>query len=59
LRENGLHATYSIGEIKEQMLQADKPKILESAHIIIRINKHYSNIIYDVPHVRYNMGLAH
>ena len=49
-RENGLQATCSIGEIIEQNLQADKQKISRSAHIIIRINKHYSHIIHDVPH---------
>jgi hypothetical protein len=49
LRENGLQGTWSIGVIIEQNLQADK-KISESAHIIIRINKHYSHIIHDVPH---------
>jgi hypothetical protein len=50
LRENGLQATYSIGEIIEQNLQADKQKISRSTHIIIRINKHYYHIIHDVPH---------
>ena len=50
LRDNWLQATCSIGEIIEQNLQADKQKISGSAHIIIRINKHYSDIIHDVPH---------
>ena len=50
LRENGLHATCSIGEIIEQILQADKQKLSGSTHIIIRINKHYSDIIHDLPH---------
>ena len=50
LRENGLHATCSIGVIMEQILQVDKQKISESVHIIIRINKHYSHIIHHVPH---------
>jgi hypothetical protein len=49
LRENGLYATCNIGEIIEQILQADK-KISGSAHIKIRINKHYSDIMQDVPH---------
>ena len=50
LRENGLQATYSIHEIIEQNLQANKQKISRSGHIIIRINKHYSHIIHNVPH---------
>jgi hypothetical protein len=41
LCENWLQATCSISEIIEQNLQADKQKISESAHIIIRMNKHY------------------
>jgi hypothetical protein len=47
LRENGVHATCNVGVIMEQILQADKQKISRSAHIIIRINKHYSHIIHD------------
>jgi hypothetical protein len=50
LRENWLQATCSIGEIIEQNLQANKQKISGNAHIIIRINKHYSHIIHDVSH---------
>jgi hypothetical protein len=51
LRENRLQTICSIGEIIEQNLQANKQKISGSAHIIIRINKHYSHIIHDVPHL--------
>jgi hypothetical protein len=50
LRENELQATCSIGEIIEQTCKWTNKKISGSAHIIIRINKHYSHIIHDVPH---------
>ena len=50
LREYGLQATYSIGQIIEQNLQANKKNIRKRSYIIIRINKHYSHIIHDVPH---------
>ena len=42
------HVAYMKSYI-EQNLQADKQKISGSIHII-RINKHYSHIIHDVPH---------